>query len=386
MVQTIFPRFSDKEYARRRKAVTEMMKKQRVEGLLVFAGPLKEGRIFYLANYVPQLPTWFIYPLDGEPTLLLHMYNHIQNAMKMSITRDIRWYGPDAVETIARVFGEKKLQESRVGVVGLADIVPYDAFVRLKSALPRAIFQDVTRPYDAIREIKSEEEIEWHRRSAHLTDLAMEALGREIRPGLTRYDLSSIVHSAFVPKGGHMGIHYISSTSMDSPSVTVPWQFLTPEVISKGDVVITEITIKYWTYESQLHRPFGVAREPTQLYQGLFDVALECYERVAKAIRPGSTTEDVLNASSIIEERGFRIGDSLVHGCEAGKHPELGTRNSVYPPEPYTFKENTVVIIQPLPVDPVTGAGLQLGSATLVTQSGAKSIHDYPMRFTVCRA
>lgn len=362
------------------------MKQLHADALLIFAGPLKEGRIFYLSNYVPQPPTWLFFPLYGDATLLLHMFNHIENARRMSVIPDIRWYGPDAAETIVRLIRERGMSGSTVAMVGLSDIIPYAAVKKLRSKLPSAKFIDATSQYDRVREVKSKEEIEWHHRSADLTDATMGALEREIRPGLTRYDLSSIVYQAFVPRGGQMGIHFISSTPMNSPSASVPWQFMTPQMISRGDAITTEITIKYWTYESQLHRPFAVGRQPSPLYKRLFDTALECFERVADAIRPGSTTEDVLNASSIIEERGYHIGDSLVHGCEAGKHPEIGTRGSVYPPEPYTFKENTIVVIQPLPVDQESKAGLQLGSATLVTNNGAKSIHKYPMKFVTCRS
>ena len=54
----------------------------------------------------------------------------------------------------------------------------------------------------------------WIRKSAHLTDLTVEALENKIRPGLSGYELSNIVHSAFLHHVGLMDIHFISSTSM----------------------------------------------------------------------------------------------------------------------------------------------------------------------------
>ena len=104
---------------------------------------------------------------------------------------------------------------------------------------------------------------------------------------------------------------------------------------------------------------------------------------IEEAFRPGATSKDVLNASSIIEERGFTVYDSLVHG-EGGKSPELGTRSSAHIVEPYEFKENMVVVIQPNPVTLDGKAGLQLGAANLVTNNGAISLHEYPFKFPVC--
>ncbi len=170
---------------------------------------------------------------------------------------------------------------------------------------------------------------------------------------------------------------------MDNPDVFVPWQLPTPRVLNVGDVVITEITVGYYGYFSQIHRPFAVAREPNALYRKLFDVALECYELVAKVLRPGATTEDVLNATSVIEENGFTVYDSLVHG-ESAMNPELGTRTSAHTKESFTFRENMMVVIQPQPITLDRRAGLQLGAANIVTANGAKCLHNYPFKFPVC--
>ena len=360
-----------------------MMRSVEVDALLIHGNALSPGGVNYLSNYVPRTPVWLFYPLEGEPILMLHFHNHIPNAMEMSIVDDIRWYGPNPSKIVAEIIKEEGLSRSGVGIVGLNNSIPYGQFIGLKQLLPETNLKDVAKHYTQIRVIRSQEELGWIQKSAHLTDLTVEALEDRIKPGLSGYELSNIVHSAFLPQGGLMGIHFISSTSMTNPDRQVPWQFMTPRVLERGDVVTTEVTINYWAYGTQIHRPFAVGSEPTPLYKKLFDVALETYERVAKVIRPGATSEDVLNASSIIEERGFTVYDSLVHG-EGGKSPELGTRSSAHIVEPYEFKENMVVVIQPNPVTLDGKAGLQLGAANLVTNNGAISLHEYPFKFPVC--
>jgi hypothetical protein len=85
-----------------------------------------------------------------------------------------------------------------------------------------------------------------------------------------------------------------------------------------------------------------VEREPSPLYRKLFDVALECYENVKSIYRPGITSEELIAATSVIEQNGFTTYDSVFHG--AGKAPELGTRSAAHPLKPRLI-ENTVHVI-----------------------------------------
>ncbi len=382
MPQNLYPRFSDREYQRRAELVKRMMREKNLEGLLIYAPNSNSGNVTYLSNYVGISPSYLIYPLDFEPTLILHFYNHIPATHEMSIVSDVQWHYNDPAKCVADNLTKKHLDRSRLGVAGFASI-PYVQFTAIKESLPNATFVDVSRDYNWIRWIRSNEELEWFGKSAHLTDLTMEALEKKIRPGLTLHDLNAIVHEAFLKEGGQLWIAFLASTSMANPDVFVPWQVPTFKVLRQGDVVITEITVGYHGYNAQIHRPFAVAAEPTPLYKKLFETALTCFENVSKALKDGATSEEVLEATSIIEENGFTVYDSLVHG-EGAKNPELGSRTSAHPKEPFVFRENMVCVIQPQPVTKDFKAGLQVGAAVVVGKNGAKCLHSYPFKFSVC--
>jgi hypothetical protein len=110
---------------------------------------------------------------------------------------------------------------------------------------------------------------------------------------------------------------------------------------------------------------------------------LECYEDIRKICKPGTTSEEIIAASSVIEENGFTTYDSVFHG-EVGKSPELGTRSAAHPVEPWTLVENMVHVIQPNPITRDFKAGLQLGAAVIVKPDGGESLHNYPFKFPVC--
>ncbi len=378
-----YPRFSDAEFERRRRAVAELMEAEGLDALLVHGAAASPGTVHYLTNYLAGRPTWLLYPSRGEPALFLHFANHLPTARAMSVVEDVRWSGQSASRTLADELGRRGLAGASLGVVGLAVTVPYAQFADLRERLPDARFRDVSRAYHRIRWRRSDEEMAWFARSAELTDGACRLLEERIRPGLSEHDLQAVVHEAFLPHGGQLAIAFVTSTSMANPDRFVPWQYPTARRLRPGDVVITEITVAWWGYGAQVHRPFAVGEEPAPLYRELFDVAYECYERVRSALRPGATSDDVVRTAGVIEERGFTVCDSVVHG-EGGKNPELGTPGSVHAVDPWTFEEGQVMVIQPNPVAPDGRAGLQLGAAVRVGSDGGESLHRYPFAFPVC--
>ena len=321
-------------------------------------------------------------PLEGDPALFIHFFNHQPCAKAQSVVSDVRWYGPIPLPTLAEEIKRRNLTKRKIGLVSMRSM-SYGHGFELQRLFPAAEFVEFGPPFGRIRRVRSEEELSYLRRSGYLTDLACEALEQKLRPGMTEQDILSIVYGAYIKNGGDPGIHFIATTKMDEPDRFVPWQKTTSRVIGTGSVVITELTVSYWGYSTQIHRPFAIGKEPSRLYRRLFDTALDCYENMRRICKPGTTSEQLIAASSVIEENGFTTYDSVFHG-EAGKSPELGTRSAAHPPEPWTLIENMVHVIQPNPVTKDLKAGLQLGAAVIVKTGGGEPLHNYPFKFPVC--
>jgi Xaa-Pro aminopeptidase len=377
----LFPRFSAAEYTRRYGAVREAMVRENLDALLI-SGARGSSEVHYLSNYLAQSPCWMLFPRDGEATLFIHFFNHQPCAKAQAVVEDVRWYGPLPVPTLAEEIRRRHLNKGRIGLVSMR-AMSYGNVTELTGLFPEAEFVEFGPAFTRIRRVRSEEELVYLRRSGYLTDLACEALEQKLRPGMTEQDILSVVYGAYIKNGGDPGIHFIATTHMDEPDRFVPWQKTTPRVVEKGSVVITELTVSYWGYSTQIHRPFAIAREPSPLYRKLFDTALECYEAMRKICKPGTTSDQLIAASSVIEENGFTTYDSVFHG-EAGKSPELGTRSAAHPLESWTLQENMVHVIQPNPITQDFKAGLQLGAAIVVKPNGGEPLHNYPFKFPVC--
>lgn len=377
----LFPRFSNTEYTRRYTSIREAMDKQGLDALLI-SGARGSSEIHYLSNYLAQSPCWLLFPRREEPAVFIHFFNHQPCARAQSIIEDVRWYGPAPMPTITAELRRRGLDKSRIGLVSMRAMA-YGHVSELQLQFPEAEFSEFGPQFSRIRRVRSDEELAYLRKSGYLTDIACEALENNLRPGLTEQEVLAIVYGAYIKQGGDPGIHFIATTDMDRPDRFVPWQKQTSRVLEKGSIVITELTVSYWGYSTQIHRPFAIGKEPSPTYRKLFDAAYQCYENIRRVCKPGTTSEEIVAASSIIEDRGFTSYDSVFHG-EAGKSPELGTKSAAHPREPWTLRENMVHVIQPNPITKDFTAGLQLGAAVVVKPSGGEPLHNYPFKFPVC--
>jgi Xaa-Pro aminopeptidase len=253
--------------------------------------------------------------------------------------------------------------------------------------LPGLELVDVTLPYARLRLHKSEEEVEWLRKAAALTDKAIVALAEGAVPGMSEIELVALGEAAYRPKGGMPRIMFLRSMAMDDPNGCLPAQNPSQRRITVGDVIITEFSASYWGYTGQIQRPIFVGAEPTEPWQRMFDVALESYGRIMDVLRPGATEADTIRAGSVIGEAGYAIYDDLVHGYGVDIMPPIVDRSCVqwWPwddaepaPPGRTFEEGMAIVVQPNPITPDEQMGLQLGQLAIVRADGAETLHGLP--------
>lgn len=379
---TLYPRFSEAEFAHRYASVRTIMHENDLAALIVY-GSIGSQEILYLSDFEVTREAMLVFPASGEPTLFIQMYNHVPNGRRVSSINDIRWGGPDTAASVALNIQERDLSTQRLGLVGL---LPLQRYETLKQSLPSATFVNITRQLQQLRLVKSDEELAFLRKGAELSDRAIEALEREVHPGLTEYQLAAIVEGSYLGLGGKNHIHYMATTPMHNPSICVPAQHLSSRIIEKGDILITEISALYHGYPGQILRPLAIGTPPTPAYQHMYDVAIEAYHRIASVIRDGATSEDVLDAAEYIHHSGFTIYDDLLHGLGGGYLPPIlrtrQTGEGISPP--FTFKEHMTIVIQPNIITTDQRMGLQVGELVHVTRTGIESLHSYPMRFIQC--
>ena len=211
---------------------------------------------------------------------------------------------------------------------------------------------------------------------AALTDLAIDALRREARPGMSERELGAICEAAYHPHGGVTFIHYFLATPMADPQYCVPRQIASNRKLRAGDVIATEITAQFFEYPGQVLRTFTVG-EPTPLFRRLHETAEAAFDAVTGVIRQGTTMDQILDAAGLIEEAGFSVYDDLVHGFGGGYFPPvLGSRSRPAGPLPdMTLQAGMTCVVQPNVITPDQKAGVQVGELVLVTERGFERMH-----------
>ncbi len=381
----LYPHFSREEFARRYAAVRSLLAEHGADVLAVYGNSSlarhNQADVHYLTGFLGNRNNFVVVPARGEPVLFAQSFNHVPNAREISAV-EVRWGGVSSSASVAEYARETA---GGTGTLAYVGEVPVQAYLRWQRALAGWRFTDLTGAFRQLRLRKSAEELDWMRRGAALTDAAFLALIDGVRPGMHEYELGALVEAAALRSGGLPHLYYISSGPQDGSEVCVPRQNLCRRTLARGDVINTELSISFWGYSGQMHRPIFVQSPPGDLYRRLWDTALEAYTRASAVLRAGATVEDVLDAAEVIHERGFTINDGLLHGFGIGLLlPSIRTRRTVQEPHaPFVFEAGMCVVVQPNVVTPDERAGVQLGNLFRITGTGCECLHRVPVQYFV---
>jgi Xaa-Pro aminopeptidase len=395
----MWDRFSAAEMDRRHGLARGLMEERGLEALVVFGNSgVSRGNManaFWLSNHLDLHHCYVVVPRDRslETALYAGLTNHVPNAREVSDVPLVEWGGYAPAKTVVSRLRELGLVRGRIGLVGInakfSMGMPYAHYAQLREDLPGLEPIDVTALFQRLRTVKSDEEIEWLRKAAELTDRAIVAVAEEARPGMTDTELVAIGEAAYRPAGGLPRIMFLRSMAMDEPNGCLPAQNPSTRRLQASDVVITEFSASYWGYTGQIQRPIFVGAEPTPEWRRLFDVARAAYRALEQAVRAGGSEADAIRAAEPIREAGYDIYDDLIHGYGVDIMPPLIDRGQLgRPPEDggARFERNMAIVLQPNPITPDERMGLQLGELTVVREDGAESLHAVPLEPLIAAA
>ena len=374
-----FPRFSDAEMQRRRAAISGLLLEAGIDHL-VFCGANRFGSaVQWLTGWPVTAEAVGVFTPGRPDAMFVQHVNHVPLARRLAAPAEVAWGGRSCIEAAVAALEKRGAKDGRVGVVG-----PLTFEQHAVLAARFGVIGNLNRRYVRLRQVKSDEEIDWMRIGAAMTDRGMVALRDALRPGLSERDLAEIVERGYVALGGVNVIHYFGITAMADPQLGVPTQFAANRTVARGDIVFAEISAAFWEHPGQVLRSFAVGGEPPQLYRDLHAVADAAFDAVAKVLKAGAMPQQVIDAANVIEDSGFTVIDDLLHGYGGGYLPPiLGTKSrpsAHVPDEP--FRAGMVVVIQPNVVTTDGKAGVQTGEMVLVTEIGIAPMHAVPRGFT----
>jgi len=123
----------------------------------------------------------------------------------------------------------------------------------------------------------------------------------------------------------------------------------------------------------------------SDIYQDLFDVALEAYENIQKVVVPGATEQDVFEACRVITDNGFKIHAPVLHGWSVGIHwPLVGLPGlEGWLTSEVVFEEGMCLMIEPNPITPDEKYGVFFGDVHVLEREGLRPLQKFPREFVV---
>ncbi len=387
--RTLYENFSEAEYESRYRRIREMMDRESIDCLVLFAAgkEMLQKNARYISGWADGIQQYVVFPREGEPTLFVSISPHALCCKLYSHLKDIRW-SPSAADGVADRIIEAGGEKGMVGIVGrdqrIFSTLPCDHFERLKTRLPRARWSFVTGPYEKLRGIKSEEEISFYRKGAEITDKCMESLVKATRVGVAEYELYAEMTAESWRNNALPIFALLGSTPMADPTMPYPWRVPSARKIAMGDLILNELSMSYFGCSGQLIRPIAVGK-PTERFQKMYAIAEETFQRVAEVLKPGCTREEVLRASSRISDAGLIIEAPLIHGWDdKPESPHWGIRGQPGGIDgEETIQENQLIMIEPNPCTPDYRAGIFLGDLGVIRRDGWHSLHKFPLQFVV---
>jgi Xaa-Pro dipeptidase len=370
-----YGRFSDAEFVRRRSALTAVMQRHACDALLMCGEQRVGTGVGWLTGWATTTEALVLF-VPGEPDVLwVEHYNHVPNATLMARDAEVRWAKRQGARLPAQEAAHRGIK--RLGIMGML------SWPKARQLAGQFDLVDLDGEYAQLRMRKSDEEIEWMRIGAAFSDLGVEALLREAKPGMTERELGALVERDYLRLGGTTVIHFIGINNMASPDLCVPPQYHSSRKLQNGDMMFVEITASFWDSPGQVLRTFAVGAEPTPLFRELYDVAEAAFRAVTGVLRAGVSCEEIVEATGLIEDAGFTIYDDIVHGFGGGYWPPvLGTRSRPAGPIPdLRLEANMTVVVQPNVITRDHKAGVQVGEMVRITPSGFERLHTAPWGF-----
>jgi Xaa-Pro aminopeptidase len=244
----ILTRISDAELERRWSAVRHMMRDRGIDAVVM------QNTSDWIGGYVK----WFtdLPANNGYPRTVIFHADAPMSVVEMGPSGVRRQFAAD--ERLHRGVGEMLHTPSftSIGYTDRDDVrlaieamrrhpnrtiglitpgaLPHAFVSALKEQFAAASFVDVTTDIDAIKAIKSAEEIALIRRTAHLQDEVFAEVLREIRPGLRDIDITSIAQRKGQILGSEQGIFLGGSSPLGIRSPFVP-RYMQGRTLERGD-------------------------------------------------------------------------------------------------------------------------------------------------------
>ena len=226
------------------------------------------------------------------------------------------------------------------------DCQNYSIMTSLKKSIPK--IQSSTEPFYNSRIIKDEDEIKILKKASKIIDEMFEICSKKIKVGQKESELQTILMT-YAMEQQMFDTGYKSTLNpliiAGGPNGALPHAQVTQRKFKKGDLVVTDLTLRYKGYVSDATRTFAIGNISPKAKEA-YEIVQESQKLGLKTVKPNVDCKDVdLACRKYIDEKNY--GQYFIHstghgiGLEVHELPTISYRSDT------KLKENMAITVEP---------------------------------------
>ncbi|MBT8173640.1 MAG: aminopeptidase P family protein [Nitrosopumilus sp.] len=236
----------------------------------------------------------------------------------------------------------KKINKNQV----CTDCQNYSVMMSLKKSIPK--IKSSTEPFYNSRIIKDEKEIKILKKASKIIDEMFELCSKKIKVGQKESELQTILMTYGMDQE-MFDTGYKSTLNpliiAGGPNGSLPHAQVTKRKFKKGDLVVTDLTLRYKGYVSDATRTFALGKISSQANEA-YKIVQESQRLGLRSVKPNVNCSDVDAACRrYIEEKNY--GKYFIHstghgiGLEVHELPTISYRSNT------KLKKNMAITVEP---------------------------------------
>jgi len=236
----------------------------------------------------------------------------------------------------------EKIKKNRV----CTDCQNYSIMMSLKKSIPK--IKSSTEPFYNSRIIKDKKEIQILKKASKIIDEMFEICLKKMKAGQKESELQTILMT-YAMEQQMFDTGYKSTLNpliiAGGPNGALPHAQVTQRKFKKGDLVVTDLTLRYKGYVSDATRTFALGKISSQANEA-YEIVKESQKLGLKTVKPNVNCKDIDSACrNYIEEKNY--GQYFIHSTGHGIGLEVHELPTVSYKSDTKLKENMAITVEP---------------------------------------
>ena len=365
--------FSKEEFSERKSKVIKELKKQNLNGLLMF----RQESMYWLTGYDTFGYVYFqclILTTKGELVLLTRAPD-LRQAQNTSIIKDIKiWIDKEnanPADELKNILSELELEKSNLGVEYEAYGLTGRNAIRLNDSLKNfTMLHDKSELISYLRIVKSPAEIIYVKKAAELADDAMEIVWKYAHAGQDEAKILAEMQSAIFKGGGdYPANEFIIGSGKNALLCRYQSE---KRKLDEIDQLSLEWAGTYKHYHSAMFRtvPIGKVNDKQKK---MYAACVEALKSCENKLKPGNKVGEVFDVHADVFDRlGYKKSRMNACGYSLGTtfSPNWMDWPMLYTGNPHVIQPGNVFFMHMILMDSDNELAMNLGETYLVTETG----------------